>query len=212
MPTLPKTLKRLLIGLPLALLALFLLWVFFGPVAVYHPEAGRWRPSNEDTEYAEFERVEFKIFEQIAEQQPHDITHGQNLRFMFQWPRRKWVTFAQRADGGAEVVVAESMMTSDGKFKDKLDVRTFGLDAKQYREFLTKFDDAASGYRFAFVLGFDGEAFGYERWKNGAASHYEGNASFVRKDYEVLYAVVEMVRSHSGFAEDGFSTNHKFAY
>lgn len=206
MRALPKTAKRLLIGFPVALFAIGLLWLVLGPLDVYHSEPGRWQPHDD------FEAAQFKIFDQIAEQQPHDIKHGQNLRFMFAWPQRKWVTFAQRSDGGAEVVVAESMMTPDGKTQDKLEVRTFGLAPAEYRAFLTKFDEAAAGYRFQFVMGWDGLGFFYERWKNGSASHYVGNASFVRKDHEVLYAVVDIVRRNTGFAGDNFQPNPKFRY
>jgi hypothetical protein len=147
------------------------------------------------------------VFRQIATQQKQDLQKGEHLRFRFDWPQQKWVSFAGLPDGSAEVVVAEASFDPDGKLLEPLLERNFVLSATEYRDFLAAFDQTTNGYRYSLQSGLmlDGESFAYERWENGKASHYGGNAGLFRKDFAVMSLVVKLVRRHSGFALDRYA-------
>lgn len=127
------------------------------------------------------------------------------MRFLFSWPWHKSVTFTERPDGGADVMLTELLLTPEGKIKGSEAVREFTLGASEYRDFLAAFDQATAGYRFGFdLLTYDGLEIGYERWNDGQASHYKGNASDYRQDFTAMSLVLQLIRRHGGFAQDRY--------
>lgn len=191
--------RRHIVRLSLAAFLLLLIWLGCQFIMIARPTAGPWKAADE------MEAAELRTLDRISSLQGSTLGQRQNLRFVFTWPWHKYVSFSERPDGGADVLLAEAVRMADGKTEEFLAERSFALDAKQYQEFISAFDHASSGYRFSFgTMTFDGRSFTFERWDGEKVWHYRGNESQFQKDSETFWLVVELVRSKSGFAQDQF--------
>lgn len=123
-------------------------------------------------------------FALIERQTGYKVRGADGLRFYFSWPQQKWLSVFAPPSGSAELamVIANYETKTAG-------LKIYKLPRQEYDSFLQEFDSVSSGYRM-MGQGLDGNAFSYERWRQGEAVSYSGNASFSSKDAKV-YQIVE---------------------
>lgn len=127
---------------------------------------------------------EEKGFTLIEQETGHKVRGTDGLRFYFSWPQQKWMSVFAPPSGTAELAILIA------NYKPKMvSLKIYKFPRKEYDDFLRDFDLASSGYHF-MRRGHDGNAFSYERWQQGVAVSYSGNASFSSKDAKV-YQIVE---------------------
>ncbi|MDR3560796.1 MAG: hypothetical protein P4N59_05055 [Negativicutes bacterium] len=175
------TVKRSL-GAAILVLVSVVIYLWASAYSLERPTAGPWRThtKNLDTDCD-------RGFRFIDNQTGFTAESGDGLKFYYSWPRQKWLSFSMLPGKQPRLAILDPDPSGNSA-----DLQVYTIKRDLYADFLKDFDDNSSGYRLT-SSGFDGESFAYERWTQGSAMSYYGNASFSSKDGKLYRLVGEMV-------------------